>query len=185
VLGVGGLWLGINAKVGRLFAPRNLSINLAPSRRPYVRMVLAVGCLLNLYDVSTYILGEGGRQLAGILISAVPMLAFVIVFRDYLRGDSKHVDRILLIIFVTTRLFNGLSSGWLGVSMSLILTCLVVYLAERKRIPQMASLMVVLFVLFFQVGKEDFRKTYWREGGADVVTGKSPGGRDERASLWI
>ncbi len=185
VLGVGSLWLGMHAKVGRLFAPRHLSIQLAPSRRPYIRFVLAAGCLLNVYDLSPYILGEGGRQLTGILISAVPMLAFVILFRDYLRGDSTYVERVLLLIFVTTRLFNGLSSGWLGVSMSLILTCLVVYVAERKRIPQMASVMVILFVLFFQVGKEDFRKAYWREGAADVASGSTQGGRVERASFWV
>jgi len=185
VLGVSSLWLGMHAKLGRLFAPRHLSIQLAPSRRPYIRFVLAAGCLLNVYDLSPYILGEGGRQLTGILISAVPMLAFVILFRDYLRGDSTYVERVLLLIFVTTRLFNGLSSGWLGVSMSLILTCLVVYVAERKRIPQMASVMVILFVLFFQVGKEDFRKTYWREGSADVASGPTQGGRMERASFWV
>ncbi len=159
VLGVASLWLGMNARLGRRLAPRRLSINLAQSRRSYIRAVLAVGCLLNVYDLSTYILGEGGRQLTGILISVVPMLAFVILFRDYLRGDSTQVDRILLAIFVTTRLFNGLSSGWLGVSMSLIMTCGIVYLAERRRIPQVGFILVVLFVLFFQVGKEDF--SFW------------------------
>ena len=58
VLGVGCLWLGMHARVGRRLAPRHLSINLAPSRRPYIRVVLAVGCLLNVYDISPYILGK-------------------------------------------------------------------------------------------------------------------------------
>ncbi len=185
VLGVGSLWFGMHARLGRRLAPRHLSINLAPSRRPYIRAILAVGCLLNVYDLSTYILGEGGRQLTGILVSVVPMLAFVILFRDYVRGDSTQVDRILLVIFVATRLFNGLSSGWLGVSMSLIITCGIVYLAERRRIPQVGFILVVLFVLFFQVGKEDFRKTYWREGSQDVAAGAAQGGKLERASFWV
>jgi len=185
VLGVASLWLGMNARLGRRLAPRRLSINLAPSRRPYIRAVLAVGCLLNVYDLSPYILGEGGRQVTGIVVSAVPMLAFVILFRDYLRGDSTQVDRILLAIFVTTRLFNGLSSGWLGVSMSLILTCGIVYLAERRRIPQVGFVLVVLFMLFFQVGKEDFRKTYWQAGSQDIAQGAAPGGKFERASFWV
>ena len=59
VLGVGCLWLGMHARVGKLLAPRRLTINLAPSRRPYIRAVLAVGCFLNVYDISPYILGEG------------------------------------------------------------------------------------------------------------------------------
>ena len=185
VLGVGSLWLGMHARVGRLLAPRHLSISLAPSRRPYIRAVLAVGCLLNVYELSPYILGDGGRQLTGLVVSVVPLLAFVILFRDYLRGISTQLDRILLLTFVASRLFNGLSSGWLGVSMSLILTCFVVYLAERKRIPQVASVFVVLFVLFFQVGKEDFRKTYWKEGSQDIASGPTQGGKLERASFWV
>jgi hypothetical protein len=185
VLGVACLWLGMHARVGRRLAPRHLSINLAPSRRPYIRAVLAVGCFLNVYDISPYILGDGGRQLTGILVSVVPMLAFVILFRDYLRGEGAQVERILMAAFVISRLFNGLSSGWLGVSMSLIIVCGVVYLAERRRIPQVAFILVVLFVLFFQVGKEDFRKTYWKDESQGVAEGPTQGGRFERASFWV
>jgi hypothetical protein len=43
----------------------------------------------------------------------------------------------------------------------------------------------MLFALFFQVGKEDFRKTYWKEGSADVASGPTQGGRVERASFWV
>jgi hypothetical protein len=183
-LGVGSLWLGMHARVGRRFSPRHLAINLAPSRRPYIRFVLAVGCLLNVYDVSPYILGQGGKQLTGIVVSIVPMLAFVILFRYYLRGDSTQVERILLAAFVAGRLLSGLSSGWLGVSMSLILTCGIVYLAERRRIPQGAFILVMLFALFFQVGKEDFRKTYWNAESQDIAAA-TQGGKVERASFWV
>lgn len=185
VLGVCSLWLGMHTRLGQFFVPRNLKINLAPSRRIYIRGVLAVGCLLNVYDLSPYILGEGGRQLTTIVVSFVPMLAFVILFRDFLRRDTTHLDRILMATFVVTRFFNGLSSGWLGVSMSLIIICGVVYLAERRRIPQVAVVLVVLFILFFQVGKEDFRKTYWGEGSQGVAETPSQGGKIERASFWV
>ncbi len=185
VLGVGCLWLGMHARVGRLLAPRHLTINLAPSRRPYIRLVLAVGCFLNVYDLAPYILGEGGRQLTGIVTSAVPMLAFVILFRDHLRGESTQLDRILMSAFVVSRLFNGLSSGWLGVSISLIVVCGVVYLAERRRIPQVAFILVMLFALFFQFGKEDFRKAYWKDESQGVTEGSTQGGRLERASFWV
>ena len=185
VLGVGSLWLGMKARAGRLFSPRHLTINLAPSRRHYIRAVLAVGCFLNVYDISPYILGEGGRQLTGIVTSAVPMLAFVILFRDHLRGESTQLDRIVMAAFVVSRLFNGLSSGWLGVSMSLIAVCGIVYLAERRRLPQVGFILVVLFVLFFQVGKEDFRKTYWQAESQGVAEGATQGAKFERASFWV
>ena len=113
------------------------------------------------------------------------MLAFVILFRDYLRGESTQLDRILMAAFVVSRLFNGLSSGWLGVSMSLIVVCGIVYLAERRRIPQVAFILVMLFALFFQVGKEDFRKTYWQDESQGVTEGPTQGGRLERASFWV
>jgi hypothetical protein len=185
VLGVGCLWLGMHARIGRRLAPRHLSINLAPSRRPYIRAVLAVGCFLNVYDISPYILGEGGRQLTGLVTTAVPMLAFVILFRDSLRGESTQLDRVLMAAFVVSRLFNGLSSGWLGVSISLIIVCGIVYLAERRRVPRVAFVLVVLFALFFQVGKEDFRKTYWQDQSQGVAEGPTQGGRIERASFWV
>ena len=113
------------------------------------------------------------------------MLAFVILFRDSLRGDSTQLDKILLLTFVATRLFSGLSSGWLGVSMALIMTSGIVYLAERRRIPQGGFILVVLFVLFFQVGKEDFRKTYWLEESQGVAEDATQGGKFERASFWV
>lgn len=185
VLGVVGLWLGMHARLGRRLALRQLKINLPTSRRLYVRVILAVGCLLNVYDLSAYILGEGGRQLTTILVSVVPMLAFIILFRDSLRGESNQLDKTLLAIFVITRLFSGLSSGWLGVSMSLILTSGIVYLAERRRIPHIAFVLVVLFVLFFQVGKEDFRKTYWETGGQGVAETAVRGGKLERTAFWV
>ncbi len=184
-LGIGSLWLGMHIRLGQFFAPRRLSINLAPSRRLYIRGILAIGCVLNLYDISPYLLGEGGRQLITVMASFVPMLAFVIMFRDYLRHNSTHLDMILMATFVATRFFNGLSSGWLGVSMSLIVTCGVVYLAERRRVPRVAFVLVVLFILFFQVGKDDFRKTYWKEQSQGVAETASGGGKVERAAFWV
>jgi len=175
----------MHTRIGQFFVPRNPKIGLAPSRLIYVRGVLAAGCLLNVYDLSPYILGEGGRQLTTIVVSFVPMLAFVLVFRNFLRRDSTHLDRILLAAFVLTRLFNGLSSGWLGVSMSLIIICGVVYVAERRRIPAVAVVLVVFFVLFFQVGKQDFRRTYWDERTQGVSQTPTQGGRIERASFWV
>jgi len=185
VVGVSSLWLGMRIGLGRLFAPRRLSFEVPRSRWHYIRAILVVGCLLNIYDISPYSLGEGGRQLMNLLLAVVPMLAFAILFRSYLRRDITHVDRILMLAFVVSRLVNGLSSGWLGVSMSLILICGVIYIAERRRIPQIALVLIVLFILFFQVGKEDFRKTYWQQGSQGMTEAVTEGGKIERATFWV
>jgi hypothetical protein len=41
---------------------------------------------------------------------------------------------------------------------------------------------VVLFTLFFQVGKDDFRKTYWQAG--EIGTQQGGEGRVERVTFW-
>ena len=69
--------------------------------------------------------------------------------------------------------------------MSLILTSGIIYLAERRKIPRVAFVLVVLFVLFFQVGKEDFRKTYWQTEGQGVAEAATQGGKLERTSFWV
>jgi hypothetical protein len=184
-VGIGSLWLGTRVRVGRFFVPRNISIEAPDSRRNYVRAVMAVGCLFNVYDVSPYVLGEGGRQVIVLLLTVAPIMAFALVFRSYLRGDSAPVDRLLMLAFIASRLLNGLSSGWLGVSTSLILVCGVIYITERRRIPRLALALVVFFILFFQVGKADFRKTYWQEGSQGVGETASQGGKIERSTFWI
>ena len=184
-VGIGSLWLGMRVRVGRFFVPRNISIEAPRSRRNYVRVVLATGCLFNTYDVSTYALGEGGRQLIVLVLTVAPLMAFALLFRSHLRGDSTHVDRFLTLAFVGSRLLNGLSSGWLGVSASLILICGVIYIAERRRLPRLAPAMVVLFILFFQVGKADFRKIYWQEGSQGVAEEAAQAGKIERTTFWF
>jgi hypothetical protein len=43
---------------------------------------------------------------------------------------------------------------------------------------------VVLFTLFFQVGKEDFRKTYWQAQGQVKAEEQDSGGGLERVTFW-
>src|SRR5205823_1990832 len=86
-VGIVSLWLGMRVRVGRLLVPRNISIEAPRSRRNYVRAVLAIGCLFNIYDVSPWALGEGGRQLIILLLTITPMMAFALLFRSHLRGD--------------------------------------------------------------------------------------------------
>jgi hypothetical protein len=181
--GVCALWLGIRAGIAKLIVPRaQLSLELAHSKLSYVRAVLIIGSLLNLSDTPSQLLGEGGRQLVSIMVSVIPILAFAILFRNFIRGQSNMLDKLLIFGFLIVRLVGGLASGWLGVSASILVICGAIYLMERRRIPRWALVFVVLFTLFFQVGKDEFRKTYWQTG--EIGAQQEQGGRVERVAFW-
>jgi hypothetical protein len=185
LVGLCCLWLGIKSDIARFLVPRTkLSLTLTAAKLTYVRTVLVIGGLLNLSQTSTFVLGDGGRQLISIVVSVMPMLAFAILFRNFLKGNSELIDKILIFAFLMVRLFSGLSGGWLGVSASILIVCGAIYLAERKRVPRAALLAVVVFTLFFQVGKEDFRKTYWQAQGEVKAEEQESGGRFERVMFW-
>jgi hypothetical protein len=117
------------------------------------------------------------------MVSVIPVLAFAILFRNLIRGQGNVLDKILVVGFLIVRLLGGLSSGWLGVSASILVICGAIYLIEFRRLPRWALLSVVLFTLFFQVGKDDFRKTYWQEG--EIGKQQQQVGRIERVAFWV
>jgi hypothetical protein len=173
------LWLGMKVGFGRQHAPERINrLSLKPSRMNYIRFVLVAGCLLGFSDFSTYTFGPGGRQAMVILISTIPLLAFAILFRAYLREEATTLDRILIVGFLGLRFVGGMSSGWLGAFTSIIIICAALYISERRRLPRLAMLLVVGFTLFFQVGKEDFRDAYW-------IDREPPASRTERLMFWI
>lgn len=186
LIGIGCLWLGMKSRIGQFFVPRTrLSLQLTPAKLHYIRAVLIIGSLLNLSDLPFSVVGEGGRQFIGIFLSVLPMLAFAILFRNVLRAQSEALDKILVGGFLIVRFVSGLSTGWLGVSASILVVCGAIYLVERRRVPRAALLAVVLFTLFFQVGKEDFRKTYWQQPGEEQAQSHEKGGRIERIAYWV
>jgi hypothetical protein len=128
----------------------------------YIRLLLVIGGLLGLSESMPLIAGEGARQILTILVTTVPILAFAVLFRSFLRGESDPLDKILIAGFLMLRLVIGLSSGWLGSFASIVVICGSVYLLERRKVPRLAVFLVVLFTLFFQVGKQDFRDAYWQ-----------------------
>ncbi len=162
VMGVSAIWLGMRTRLGTYLVPNKL-----PGLKPgagsvhYLRLLMVAGTLLSLSEGVPYLAGEGGRQALIILISLVPILAFAILFRKVLSGEAAQIDKLLVVGFLTLRLVIGLSSGWLGSFASIILVCAAIYIAEKRRIPRLAFVLVVLFTLFFQVGKREFRKAYW------------------------
>ncbi|HKB65424.1 MAG TPA: hypothetical protein VKC61_06170 [Pyrinomonadaceae bacterium] len=183
LIGVCALWLGMRLGSARFVVPRvRLSLELKNSKLHYVRAVLIVGSLLSLSDTPVRLVGEGSRQLVGIMVSFVPILAFAILFRTHIRKQSTFFDRVLVFGFLGIRLVGGLSSGWLGVTASILVVCGAIYLLEHRQMPRLAVLGVVLFTVFFQFGKEDFRKTYWQGGEVAQV---EQGSRTERVKFWI
>jgi hypothetical protein len=183
LIGVCSLWLGIRSGFARLLVPRaKLSVELTQAKLNYVRAILIIGSLLGLSESPTQLAGDGGRQIITIIVSLVPILAFAILFRHFIRGHSNVIDKVLVFGFLIVRLVGGLSSGWLGVSASILVICGAIYLMEHRRIPRWALIFVVLFTLFFQVGKDDFRRTYWQAGS--IGAQQEQGGRVERVAFW-
>ena len=183
LIGVCALWLGMRLGIAKLMVPRaRLSLELTNPKLNYVRAVLILGSLLSLSDAPARLAGEGGRQLVNIMVSVIPILAFAILFRNLIRGQSSIADKLLVMGFLFVRLVGGLSSGWLGVSASILAICGAIYLMEKRRIPRWALVFVVLFTLFFQVGKDDFRREYWQGSGQGME--QEQGNRIERVAFW-
>ncbi len=176
--GVGCLWLGMRARLGKLLVPRiTPQLVLTGTRLSYLRAVLVGSSLLSIFEPSLYLAGDGGRQIVALSLSFIPLLAFAILLRRYMRGESAELDKLLLVGFLITRFLVGLSSGWLGAAGSIMVIGAVIFIAERRRLPVMAVVLVVLFTLFFQVGKEEFRAVYW--------TQRVQATQLDRVSFWI
>src|SRR6185503_18459193 len=92
------------------------------------------------------------------------------------RGESTLVDKLLIAGFLMIRFIIGIASGWLGSFASIVVICGAVYLLEKRKVPRVAVLMVIIFTLFFQVGKKDFRATYWQ--------GPTQASKLERVTFW-
>jgi hypothetical protein len=137
---------------------------------------LVLGTILSFSEEFPYMAGEGGRQILTIVVSLVPLLAFAILFRKVLASEAGQIDKALVAGFLLLRLVIGLSSGWLGSFASIIVVCAAIFIAERRKIPRVILVLVVLFTLFFQVSKQEFRKEYWK---ADIQTSKI-----DRVRFW-
>ena len=177
VIGVSAIWLGMKIGLARHIVPNKLpELKPGPSSIHYLRLLLVVGTLLSSSESFPYVAGEGGRQVLTIIISTVPILAFAILFRNLVLGKAEPIDKVFVLGFLVLRLIIGLSSGWLGSFASIIVVCAGIYLSERKKIPRLVLLLVVIFTLFFQVSKQEFRKAYWTN---DTQTSKV-----DRVRFW-
>ena len=177
VLGVAALGVGFNI-AGRWqfmesFRP---DIHRSPARWNYLRFVLLAATFLRI-AVPIYSLGGGVRQFLVIMETVVPSVTFVVLLRYYLRGSAIAIDKILLIGYASLALVAGISSGWMGGFVGLVIMATGVYVFEKRKLPLVAMLVAIPIVLFLQAGKEKFRQQYWREGASE--------GYVERFNFWM
>lgn len=178
VAGLFSLMLGMRAGLGQKMVPRQLpSIQLTHSRLSYIRCVLGFGSVLSIAGISPYSLGEGGRQIVLTAIGIIPAIAFAILFRNFIRREATQVDKLLIVFYLLIRFVTAISSGWLGMLVGVIIICAAVYLAERRKVPTLIVSAAVVAILFFQVGKDEFRKTYW--------VSEADAGAIEKVEFWI
>jgi len=112
-----------------------------------------------------------------ILASTVPTVALLLLLRKCLTDKGSMLDRTLLWVYFPVRVVSGLASGWLGFVVGVGFICGVMYFLVRRKIPLTMVAVSVVAVLFLQVGKKEFRNSYWEKGEA--------GGVLERATSWL
>lgn len=179
LIGVFALLLGSEAKV---FPPleklKQWDLVDDPKQWTWLRVILAGGTLIMLAGVPLSFLGDGVRQIIVLFETMAPSVAFVILFRIYLRGLASNVDKLLIAAFLVLRFVGGMASGWLGSAASMAIIVGAVYLSERRRVPAWAPALLAVYVLFFQVGKSQYRQQYWN-------TGQSAASPIDRLSYWF
>lgn len=177
VLGLGCLWLGMRLARESHWLPKiNRDVSSSPSRLNYLRTVFLFGALVRVFIPITA-LGPGGRQLLSTFENIVPVVAFAIFVRYYLRGTIQIFDKVLLAGYVVVAVIAGIASGWLGNAVNLGLVFIVIYVYEKRRFPLTAAFIVLPVLLFFQPAKSMFRERYWARQSSDTAT--------ERASYWV
>jgi O-antigen polysaccharide polymerase Wzy len=184
VLGVVCLLIGMRIPL-RMDASRRLPDidEHASSSWAYLRIVLVVTTLIGSYAPVVYLFGASGRQVMIVLLSMIPTVAFVLLLRRCWMGAASPVDRPLLIAAGVARLVSALASGWLGPLVGLGLTLAALFVLIRRRIPWMPIILTIAAILFLQVGKEEFRSTYWGSGAQSTDDNSS--GAFERAQFWL
>jgi hypothetical protein len=177
IFGVVCLWLGMRAAAYIHWSPNvRKDVSNSPNRLNYLRAIFVFGTLVKAF-VPITAFGPGARQIVSSFENIVPLVAFAIFFRYYLRGSILKFDKLLIYTYSMVSVVSGISSGWLGSVLGMGLLCTVVYISERRKLPVMAALIAFPVILFFQPAKSAFRDRYWRGESSDTAT--------ERATFWL
>ena len=178
IIGMAFLLLGMKSGAGKRLALRNLP-NLSSQKFSlgYVQALAILTTVLSSNETLAYAGGEGFRQVILTFESTASMAALVILLRRSFEGLGSSFDRLLPFGLVALRVVLGISSGWMGSAVNLVLVFGVVYLQKKRRLPVVALCLIVPYVLFFQAGKGEFRQLYWYQ--------QVDAGRIEKLEFWV
>jgi len=177
ILGVLCMWVGFKFNPLRIVRVPRITLPLSGFRWNYLRALLIFGTLISLREPNFSFLGEGSRQMLSLFIVGIPTVVFAIFFGQFVRKKLLFLDKLLIMGFLIIRLIVGLSSGMLGAFGAVLIISAAVFMAEQKRIPRVALISVVAFVLFFQPAKSEFRNVYWTENKVAPMS--------DRISFWV
>jgi hypothetical protein len=177
LVGVGCMGVGMRVRVTPLPPSRQLELEDKQISWHYVRFVLLASTLVSLAPGAYSLLGPDGQNIMEILLATVPTVALLLLLRKCLTDKGSVLDRTLLWVYFPVRIVSGLASGWLGSVVGVGFICGVMYFLVRRKIPLTMMAISVAAILFLQVGKMEFRNSYWYKGEA--------GGVFERATSWL
>ena len=183
--GVAFLWLGTRSTLGRRMAfTRFPEISLTPWNILYVQGVAIAGTVMSRYQNLTSAGGEGLRQVIMILEGTSSMAAVLILVWRVLDGKAARFEKILLVGILGSRVVLGVSSGWVGSTAGLGLSCGFLYLFKHRRLPLAFFACVLPYVLFFQAGKLEFRRVFWHDQVEASAIEKSQFWVDASLKAW-
>lgn len=180
LIGVVSLGLGMTVRFGRL---SRSGPTLIPTSLTYLRAVLIISIAAIALNTRSEMGASPLRAALLLLQFTTPMIALGILLQAILQGLGTKFDIILGLAFVAATFIRGLGSGWLGPGITTALFIALIYLFEKKRIPWVACVLALLAAAFFQVGKSEYRKTYWNGGGA--IVSSAPKGFLGGAAFWF
>ena len=178
VFGVVFLWLGMRSTVGAWMAPKRFAeIAMRPWSVLYVQGIAIAGTVMSRYQSLASSSGEGGRQIVSIVENTTSLAAVVILLWRAVDGKAGRVEKIVLMVILAVRVLLGVSSGWVGAAAALGMSCAFVYLHKHRKLPIVMLVCVLPYVLFFQAGKEQFRRVFWR--------GETQASPTEKVEFWV
>lgn len=175
-LGICGLFLGMRFGASGVVLRRTNLPDVPDDIHKWwlIRVIAACQVFVPLLPVCT---GGDFRQVITIVLTFVPLVAFLILWDAILREKGMLIDKVLAGIFLAASVVGGLASGWLGSCVGILVLASIAFVRVRRRLPIVPLAAIVLAMLLMQAGKSAFRERYWY--------GTEDAGAAEKARFWI
>ena len=159
-LGVLSLFLGMKMGAAGIRWHRVRLPDVPANRHNWTLIRVIAGCQA---FVPFFPVGTGGdfRQEIAIVVSFIPVVAFLILWDATLRGKGTRADKTLVAVFLASSILAGLATGWLGGCIGNLVLAGIAYVRVRRRVPILPLGAVILVMLFLQAGKPAFRERFW------------------------